>query len=262
MLPGAGEHTWRPVPRRWRGLNAEETTLAELCQPRGYATACFGKWHLGDLSQFLPTRHGFDEYFGLPYSNDMWPYLNGETTLDAGVNTYRNKPMPPLPLYDGEQVVDAEVSPDDQAQLTTWYTERAVGFIDRNAGKRPFFLYLPHSMVHVPLFVSDKFLGKSGAGLYGDVVMELDWSVGQVLAALKRGGVDEETLVIFTSDNGPWLVFGNHGGSAGPLREGKSTMWEGGCRVPCVMRWPGASPPAPGAMNWRLRSTCCQPSRA
>jgi arylsulfatase A-like enzyme len=224
------------------GLNPDETTLAELCKSRGYATACFGKWHLGDLSQFLPTRHGFDEYFGLPYSNDMWPYPSGETTLDAGVRNHGNQPMPPLPLYDGERVVDADVSPDDQAQLTTWYTERAVDFIDRNAGKRPFFLYLPHTMVHVPLFVSDKFRGKSGAGLYGDVVMELDWSVGQVLAALKRGGVDEETLVVFTSDNGPWLVFGNHGGSAGPLREGKMTMWEGGCRVPCVMRWPGCIP--------------------
>lgn len=224
------------------GLHPDEITIAEVCKSRGYATACFGKWHLGDLPEFLPTRQGFDEYFGLPYSNDMWPYPDGEATLQRGTRQWRGKPMPPLPLYEGDQIINAEVSPEDQCQLTTQYTEHAVDFIDRHAGKTPFFLYLPHTMVHVPLFVSDKFAGKSGAGLYGDVVMELDWSVGQVLAALRRGDVDEQTLVIFTSDNGPWLSFGDHGGSAGPLREGKGTMFEGGQREPCVMRWPGTIP--------------------
>lgn len=229
-------------PGHRHGLNPEEVTIAELCKSRGYATACFGKWHLGDLPEFLPTRQGFDEYFGLPYSNDMWPYLNGHHDLDSGVRRYRGKPMPPLPLYEGEEVINPNVSPDDQKQLTTQYTQHAVSFIDRNAGERPFFLYVPHTMVHVPLYVSDKFAGKSGAGLYGDVVMELDWSVGQILEALERGGVDENTLVVFTSDNGPWLSYGDHGGSAGPLREGKMTMFEGGYREPCVMRWPARIP--------------------
>ncbi|MEM8866522.1 MAG: sulfatase [Planctomycetota bacterium] len=223
------------------GLHPDEQTLAELCKAHGYATACFGKWHLGDRRPFMPLQQGFDEYFGLPYSNDMWPYLDGETTLDAGVKQWRGEPFPPLPLYDGNQIVDAEVTPEDQAQLTTQYTERAVDFINRHADQ-PFFLYVPHTMVHVPIFVSDKFRGKSGAGLYGDVVQELDWSVGQILAAIKQNGLDEQTLVIFTSDNGPWLSYGTHGGSAGPLREGKGTMFEGGYRVPCVVRWPGTTP--------------------
>ena len=224
------------------GINADETTLAELCKSRGYATGCFGKWHLGDLPEFLPTRHGFDEYFGLPYSNDMWPFLDGEMTLEAGVRRWKGEPMPPLPLYDGEQVIDAEVSHEDQVELTTQYTERAVAFIDRHAGKQPFFCYVPHTMVHIPLFVSKKFEGKSGAGLFGDVVMELDWSVGQIIEALERNGVGDNTLVLFTSDNGPWLNFGDHAGSAAPLREGKGTMFEGGYRVPCVMRWPARIP--------------------
>lgn len=229
-------------PGARNGLNPDEVTIAELCQSRGYATACYGKWHLGDLPEFLPTRHGFDEYFGLPYSNDMWPYLNGHHDLDAGARKYRGEPMPPLPLYEGEEIINPSVTPDDQKRLTTWYTEHAVGFIDRHAGERPFFLYVPHTMVHVPIYVSDKFAGKSGAGLYGDVVMELDWSVGQILGALERNGVDENTLVVFTSDNGPWLSFGDHGGSAAPLREGKGTMFEGGYREPCVMRWPARIP--------------------
>lgn len=228
-------------PGNKRGLHADELTLAELCKSKGYATACFGKWHLGDVQPFLPLQHGFDEYLGLPYSNDMWPYLNGETTLEAGQRQYAGKPMPPLPLIKGNDTLIASVTPDDQAQLTTQYTEHAVDFIDRNHEK-PFFLYLPHTMVHIPLFVSEKFKGKSGTGIYGDVVMELDWSVGQVLEALDRHGISENTLVVFTSDNGPWLSFGDHGGSAGPLREGKGTMWEGGYREPCVMRWPTKIP--------------------
>ncbi|MEQ8849029.1 sulfatase [Botrimarina sp.] len=224
------------------GLNPAEVTIAELCKQKGYATACYGKWHLGDLPEFLPAEQGFDEYFGLPYSNDMWPYHYGSHDLSAGVKQFRGDDYPPLPLYEGTEIVDADVTPEDQARLTTQYTEHAVGFIDRHAGERPFFLYVPHTMVHVPLYVSDKFAGKSGAGLYGDVVMELDWSVGQILAALERGGVDENTLVVFTSDNGPWINFGDHAGSAGPLREGKGTMFEGGYREPCVMRWPAKIP--------------------
>jgi len=226
-------------PKAKHGLNPDEMTIAELCKQKDYATAIFGKWHLGHLKPFLPLQHGFDEYFGLPYSNDMWP----QPDVQGDPIPKRRQHYPKLPLFDGNRVVDKEVTAADQAQLTTWYTERAVRFIDLNKD-RPFFLYLPHTMVHVPIFVSDKFKGKSGAGLFGDVVMELDWSVGQVLEALERNGIDEKTLVVFTSDNGPWLTYGNHAGSAGPLREGKGTMFEGGYREPCVMRWPGKIPAA------------------
>ena len=153
----------------------------------------------------------------------------------------RKRRFPPLPLFRNNEIVDSDVDARDQAQLTTQYTEHAVDFIERNKSQ-PFFLYVPHTMVHVPIFASEKFLGKSGAGLFGDVVTEIDWSVGQILEALRRNDLDDNTLVIFTSDNGPWLSYGNHGGSAGPLREGKGTMFEGGYRVPCVMRWPGKIP--------------------
>ncbi len=223
------------------GISDKEMTLAQLCKTRGYATAIFGKWHLGHHKQFLPLQHGFDEYFGLPYSNDMSP-LQAEmiTGLSPAAKAHKRK-APPLPLFDGNNVVDPSVTPEKLAQLTTLYTEHAVSFIDRNKD-RPFFLYVPHTMVHVPLAVSEKFRDKSGAGLFGDVVMELDWSVGQILDAIKRDGLDNNTFVMFTSDNGPWLCYGNHAGSAGPLREGKGTMWEGGYREPCVMRWPGKIP--------------------
>ncbi len=223
------------------GLHPDELTLAELCKSRGYATACVGKWHLGHLPPHLPTRHGFDEYFGLPYSNDMWPYPYGRHDLEHGVKQYKGADYPTLPLFEDEEIIDPDVTPEDHKDLTVRYTERAVDFIDR-VHDRPFLLYLPHTMVHTPLYVSDRFRGRSGAGLYGDVVMELDWSVGQVLDALERNGVDENTLVVFTSDNGPWLNFGDHAGSAGPLREGKGTMFEGGYREPCVMRWPARIP--------------------
>ncbi len=226
-------------PTAREGINAKETTLAELCKSRGYATAIFGKWHLGHRKKFLPLQHGFDEYFGLPYSNDMWPR---HPELAASPETAKRKEgYPELPLIKDNDVVDPLVDSDDQTQLTTKYTEHAVDFIDRNKS-RPFFLYVPHSMVHVPLHVSDKFRGKSGAGLFGDAVMEVDWSVGQILDAIQRNGIDDNTLVVFASDNGPWLNYGNHAGSAGPLREGKGTMWEGGYRVPYVMRWPGIIP--------------------
>src|SRR5205814_3217143 len=197
----------------------------QLLKQRGYATAVYGKWHLGHHAKFLPTRHGFDEYFGLPYSNDMRP-------------TPKRRDYPKLPLIEGEKTVALE---PDQSQLTTWYTQRATQFIAKNKD-RPFFVYVAHTMPHVPLHVSDKFKGKSKAGLYGDVIMEIDWSVGEILAALKKHGLDEQTLVIFTSDNGPWLSYGNHGGSAGPLREGKGTVWEGGVREPFIARWPGHIP--------------------
>ena len=212
------------------GINSSETTIAELVKQRGYATGMVGKWHLGHLPPFLPTRHGFDEWFGLPYSNDMWP-----------PNPKGNKPWPPLPLFENENVVVPDVTAADQSQLTTWYAERAVRFIEKNKD-RPFFLYVAHSMPHVPLHVSDKFKGKSGRGLFGDVIEELDWSVGQILDALKQNGLEDNTWVVFTSDNGPWLMYGDHAGSAGPLREGKGTNWEGGTRVPCIMRWPGHIP--------------------
>lgn len=222
------------------GISDAETTLAELFKSRGYATGMAGKWHLGDSPGFLPLRHGFDEYLGLPYSNDMWPLHPDFVKLPKDL-AKRKSGYPNLPMIEGDRVVDAEVTGEDQARLTTLYTERAVSFIERNK-ERPFFFYLAHSMPHVPLFVSEKFKGKSAKGLYGDVIMEIDWSVGQVLDALERSGVADRTLVIFTSDNGPWLSYGNHAGSAGPLREGKGTSWEGGTRVPCIMRWPGTIP--------------------
>ncbi|MCA9006476.1 MAG: sulfatase, partial [Planctomycetaceae bacterium] len=212
------------------GINAEETTIAEVVKPQGYATAIYGKWHLGDNPKFLPTRHGFDEYFGLPYSNDMWPFHP----------TAGNR-FPDLPLIENETVINPKVTGKEQAQLTTWYTEHAVSFINKNHD-RPFFLYVPHSMPHVPLFVSDKFKGKSEQGLYGDVIMEIDWSVGEILRTLKENGLDDQTLVIFTSDNGPWLSYGDHAGAVGVLREGKGTMWDGGCREPFIARWPGRIP--------------------
>ena len=218
-------------PRDPHGIADSEVTLAQLFKSKGYATGMAGKWHLGRAPQFLPTHHGFDEYFGLPYSNDMWP-RHPEATPGS---------YPTLPLIEGDKVVKAEVTPEDQELLTTWYTERAVKFIDANKD-RPFFFYLAHNMPHVPLHVSDKFKGKSERGLYGDVIEEIDWSVGEVLAALKRNGLDERTWVIFTSDNGPWLSYGEHAGSAAPLREGKGTNWEGGTREPCIMRWPGKIP--------------------
>ncbi|QDU62576.1 Arylsulfatase [Planctomycetes bacterium Pan216] len=208
------------------GINAEETTIAELLKQKDYATAAYGKWHLGDRLDFLPTEHGFDDYFGLPYSNDMWP------------SHPTNKKFPDLPLIEKDKVL--ELNPD-QSQLTTRYTERAVAFIEKNE-HRPFFLYLAHSMPHVPLFVSDKFKGSSEQGLYGDVIQEIDWSVGQVMDTIDKNGLSKKTLIVFISDNGPWLSYGNHAGSALPLREGKGTSFDGGARVPCLMRWTGKIP--------------------
>ncbi|MCA9245841.1 MAG: sulfatase [Planctomycetales bacterium] len=218
-----------PGPGAKHGIHAEETTIAEVLQQRDYATAIFGKWHLGDARPFLPLQNGFDEYYGLPYSNDMWPF---HPTA---------KHFPDLPLIAGNKVINPKVTPDDQRQLTVQYTEHAVDFIDRHH-EQPFFLYVPHSMVHVPLYVSDRFAGKSGVGLFGDVMMEVDWSVGEILGALRRHKIESNTLVVFAADNGPWLSYGNHAGSAGPLREGKGTSWDGGTRVSCLMWQPGVVP--------------------
>jgi arylsulfatase len=219
------------------GLGSEEETIADLLRARGYATACFGKWHLGHHRPFLPLQHGFDEYFGLPYSNDMWPVdFDGKPAASGNKASY-----PPLPLIRDNAPVGFIRTLDDQGTLTGLTTEHALRFIDRNKD-RPFFLYLPYSMVHIPLGASPEFRGRSGRGLFGDVMMEIDASVGRILERLAGHGLEKETLVIFTSDNGPWLNFGAHAGSAGPLREGKGTMFEGGPRVPCLIRWPGRVP--------------------
>ncbi len=218
-------------PNARHGIHADETTLAELFKSKGYATQAVGKWHLGHHPQFLPTRHGFDGYLGLPYSNDMWPFHP-----EAKPGAY-----PPLTLFDGEKVANPNVTAADQSRLTAQYTERAVRFV-RDNRERPFFLYLAHSMPHVPLFAGERFRGSSQAGAFGDVIQEIDWSVGEVLKTLDDLKLAENTLVIFTCDNGPWLSYGNHAGSAGPLREGKGTVWDGGVRVPFLARLPGRIP--------------------
>lgn len=213
---------YAPNPDSPTGISDKEETIAELLKEKGYATAIFGKWHLGDATKFLPLQHGFDEYYGLPYSNDMWP-------------RHPQYKFPDLPLIKGNEVIGYNT---DQSRLTTDYTNYAVDFIRRSA-KKPFFLYLAHSMPHVPLAVSDKFAGKSKQGLYGDVMMELDWSVGEVLRTVREAGLEENTLIIITSDNGPWANYGNHAGSSGGLREAKATTFNGGMRVPCLFYWKG-----------------------
>ena len=228
-------------PKSKVALSRQETTLAQLLKAQGYTTAMLGKWHLGVTPPFMPLSHGFDQYFGQSLSVDMWPGLPDLITNMPSLMAAKKREYPNLPIWDGETKFREEMSIDDLNHLTTWYAERAVKFIEQNK-THPFFLYLAHNMPHVPLGVSDKFRGKSARGLYGDVIEEIDWSVGQILDALKRNGLDENTWVIFTSDNGPWLCYGNHAGSAKPLREGKTTNWEGGTRVPCVMRWPGHIP--------------------
>ncbi len=218
-------------PKSKHGLNHSEVTIAEMLKKIGYKTGIFGKWHLGDHPKFMPNNHGFDEYFGIPYSNDMWPH-------DPKHGNVSN--FDPLVLYENEKIIDTLTN---QSSLTTDVTERSVRFITQNKDK-PFFLYVAHPQPHVPLFVSDKFKGKSKRGLYGDVIMEIDWSVGQILQTLKKYNIDKNTLVIFTSDNGPWLNYGKHAGSALPLREGKGTALEGGQREPCIIRYPKKIKPA------------------
>lgn len=222
-------------PQSKIGINPMETTLAEMLQEQGYKTGIFGKWHLGHLPKFLPNNHGFDEFMGIPYSNDMWPVDYEGNQVDK--NHPKAKRYPQLPFFKNFDVVKEIKTLEDQAQLTTELTEAAVDFIERNKDT-PFFLYVPHPMPHTPIAVSDKFKGKSDQGRYGDVIMEIDWSVGQIMNKLKEHQLDKNTIFIFTSDNGPWLNFGNHAGSASPLREGKGTAWEGGQREPCVVSYP------------------------
>ncbi len=232
MYPVRVDIPWALMPQSRRGLHPNERTLAEMLKELGYATAIFGKWHLGHDSLHLPLSHGFDEYFGIPYSNDMTPDER------KNPNPYARN-HPPIPLIEGYQTIEWE---PDQSQLTQRYTERATAFIESNHDN-PFFLYLPHTFPHVPLFVSDEFVGKSGTGLYGDVILEIDWSVGQILGALEHHNLIRNTLIIFSSDNGPWLIKGDHSGRTGPLREGKGTIFEGGHRVPLIMSWPGMITP-------------------
>ena len=233
------------------GLNPEEEIIPEVLKKNHYKTGAIGKWHLGRLKQFLPLQQGFDEYLGLPYSNDMWPVYFDGTPLTAE-KTGKKFGRPPLPLIEGNEIIREIKTLDDQSELTTIYTERAVRFISKNK-KNPFFLYLAHSMPHVPLAVSSKFKGKSEQGMFGDVMMEIDWSVGEILKELDKNGLTKNTLVIFTSDNGPWLNFGNHAGSTGGLREGKGASFEGGQREPCLMKWPGHIPE--GTICNKLAST-------
>ena len=221
------------------GVNPEEKFMPEILREAGYATGMVGKWHVGDEKEFLPLQNGFDEWLGLPYSNDMWPYGYKYTFGEVPAERVWNRPD--LPLYDGNDVVRYIMSMDDQSELTTLYTDRAVDFIRRNS-HRPFFLYFAHTMVHVPLPVAERFRGKSEQGLYGDAMLEVDWSVGEVLKALRDNGVEDNTLVIFTSDNGAWMNFGAHAGSNGGLREAKHSSFDGGQRVPCIMKWPARMP--------------------
>jgi uncharacterized sulfatase len=219
------------------GLPPSEITLAELLKGRGYSTACVGKWHLGHRPEYLPTRQGFDRYFGIPYSNDM-DGVPGTPRGIKGVRAQKSENWN-VPLMRDEEILRRA---PDQRELTRMYTEESVKFIrEKKAG--PFFLYLAHSMPHVPLFRSKAFEGVSPGGLYGDVVEELDWSVGEIVRALKESGIEKNTLFVFTSDNGPWLIFDEYGGSAGPLRDGKGGTWEGGMRVPGIFRWPGRIAP-------------------
>ncbi len=220
-------------------LNPKEETIASMLKKTGYHTSMVGKWHLGSKAPYLPLHYGFEEYLGLPYSNDMWPVdYDGKPITDT--SNYRIR-YPVLPMLEGDNPVRYIKTLEDQGQLTGIYTERATAFIKKNKNN-PFFLYLAHSMVHVPIAASPKFKSKSKLGLFGDVMMEVDWSVGEVMKTLRENGLDKNTLVVFTSDNGPWLNFGNHAGNTGGLREGKGSSWEGGQREPCIMRWPGKIP--------------------
>ena len=227
------------------GLNPKEITIAKVLKTQGYATMCIGKWHLGHKVEFLPTRQGFDHFIGLAHSNNN--SLDPKAPIAKNANMHgwtperiKNEVLPEnvVPLYRDEEVVEY---PIDQDTLTGRYTREAVKFIDANKD-HPFFLYLPHTMVHGPLAASAAFRGKSKGGLYGDAVEELDWSVGQVLDTLRKNGLAENTFVLFTSDNGPWLTPNRTQGSAGPLRDGKGSTYEGGVRMPTIMWWPGTIP--------------------
>lgn len=220
------------------GLPASELTIGQMLKTNGYTTHAIGKWHLGHLPQYLPTSHGYDSYFGIPYSNDMDAASDAPKAKSRFWNPkieYWN-----VPLMRGEQIVER---PAEQHTITQRYTEEAVKLIRENK-QQPFFIYLAHNLPHVPLFASEDFTGTSRRGLYGDVIEEIDWSVGQVLETLRAEGLDENTMVVFTSDNGPWLSFDAHGGSAGLLRDGKGSTWEGGMREPTIFWWPGKITPS------------------
>ena len=217
-------------PNSKRGINPKETTLAEMLKNEGYNTAIFGKWHLGDAPKFFPTRHGFDEFFGILYSNDMWPKHPQQGTVFN---------FPDIYLYENETPLRVL---EEQSFLTGALTDKAIDFISRNKAE-PFFLYLPHPQPHVPLFADGKFHGQSNRGLYGDVITEIDHSVGRIIKTLKENGLFENTMIVFTSDNGPWLSYGGHSGSPGKFREGKGTNWEGGHRVPGIVHYPNAISP-------------------
>lgn len=241
------------MPDAKKGLHDDELTIAEMLREQGYATGMVGKWHLGHLKPFLPLQHGFDSYFGIPYSNDMWPVdYDGKPITEDNPRSWKLQ-WPTLPIIKDNEVYDSIKTLDGQDEITTRYTEHAVEFIRENAGEKPFFLYFAHSMPHVPLGVSDKFRGKSEQGLYGDVMMEMDWSLGELIKTLEETGQDKNTLIIFSSDNGPWINFGNHAGSTGGLREGKGTSFEGGQREPCIMWWPDVIPS--GKVNNELSAT-------
>lgn len=230
-------------PNSQNGLPVREITLAEQLRPAGYATACIGKWHLGHKAPFLPTDNGFDYYYGIPYSNDMdivadlgaaGGYYHFFST-EVGSKTENFN----VPLMRNTEIIER---PADQRTITRRYTEEAIDFIEANQ-EQPFFLYLAHNLPHIPLFASDAFRGRSARGLYGDVVEEIDAGIGQILATLRATGLAKNTIVVFTSDNGPWLRFGNDGGSAGLLRGGKGSTWEGGMREPCIFWSPGRIDP-------------------
>lgn len=225
-----------------RGLDPSYATLGQVLKAAGYRTAAFGKWHIGDQPDTRPPARGFDESCGLMYSNDMWEFHPQHPEAYAGK---------PLQFWENGKVKIPRVTPRDQPMLTTWYTEHAVDFIQRNRSN-PFLLYVPHSMPHVPLFCSEKFKNRSGAGLYGDVIMEIDWSVGEIMRALDQAGIAGNTLVLMTSDNGPWLSYGNHAGKT-PFREGKATSFDGGVRSACIGRFPGRIPA--GSISHRMFST-------
>ena len=216
---------WVFLPHSTTGLNPAEETIANILKPVGYQSAYFGKWHLGHHPEFLPTNQGFDEYFGIPYSNDMWP-----------LNPRKDYTFPPLPLIENTTTIDT-VDEQIQQEMTSLLTEKSIDFIKNNKAN-PFFMVLSHPMPHVPLYVSDRFKGKSKRGLYGDVMMELDWSTGEIMKALKENDLAENTMVLFFSDNGPWIAYGNHGGSTGGLKEAKETSFEGGIRSPLLIRYP------------------------
>ncbi len=229
-------------PNSKGGLPASEKTIAELLKTKGYATAAIGKWHLGHLPQYLPTSHGFDTYWGIPYSNDMdavkgFPNYRQAARNDphyfAPIEQYQ------VPILHNEKVIE---KPANQHTLTKRYTEKAIEFIKQNREK-PFFVYLAHNLPHIPLFAGEKYLGKSNRGIYGDVIEEIDAGVDQILRTLEELELAENTLVVFTSDNGPWLPFQTHGGSAGLLREGKGSTFEGGMREPTIFWWPGKITP-------------------